>query len=843
MNNQPINITPGPRILKVLTHTQMLPIDALCEFIDNAIDAFRRSQTPNQVNEIKINIPTAPKIRQGSWKIRIADNGPGMTLEEVRKMLTAGASTQAVFDNLGLFGVGFNIASGKFAQKTKLITTRKGDKNATIIEVDISNLIEQKTFNVQPTEEPASNHFEEGKSGTIVELSKRWPEGNANREFPVQLANRGPKRIKAMLGRRYSTLLRAERPIKIFINDEECAPFEHCVWAKKRYVVRGGENIPAQIEFDELFREQERCLECGAVAENSKCLENESHTSTSVIQERVRGWVGIQRFDDTNHFGIDVIRNGRAILTHEKDTFFNFKNDDGDMIKDYPVDAIYGRIVGEVHLDHVPVNFTKQNFEQSSIEWNEAIVFLRGESSLQPTQPGAENNFSPIKKLFSGYRKVRKPGRTDLYMAEIDENSSPPKLKRLDRAVEKELRQKFEQRISGYYSDEKWFEYVDIDVSSQPSNFQNCPHPHCDGQNPVSAEVCGSCDKLLKSKTCVNAECGKEIPQSAVSCQHCGQSQVAEGPWKCRVCHHENSPESYECEGCGAAKGAVNPFDEEILTANSIPNHDLSEDGIQVTLPDGSQSRKFNLHVRNATLRIRNNTHLPMVVFRNRSDEVLTVFCDPAHSLFASLQSGIHHAVAVAAADYIYSMHPTVGSGTHAQEHNHIILAWRVLEKYWISAIMDDAEQVRDDINSLMYDIQGKMAANLKIYSADIFKSMNDQELTDMVSVMKQRGVDVGEMDKLRESGNFMRHVPSSVVVSVFKSYPEDFFESKVWNETWDIPGIPDSALQYNHNILEKTYLNCIEDCIGFLNYKNPNSLSTRRARLSYEFLLNNFAT
>ena len=840
MKNEPIDITPDPRILEVLTHTEMLPIDALCELIDNAIDAFRISETPNQVNEIKIDLPTAHKIRQGSWDIRIADNGPGMTREGAKKMLTAGASTQTAFDRLGLFGVGFNIASGKFAQKTKLITAKKGAKNAIIIEMDISNLIEKNTFNVQSTEEPVSNYFKEGRSGTIVELSNQWPEGHANHEFPIQLVNRGPKRIKAILGRRYSTLLR-ERPIKILVNNDECTPFEHCVWDKKRYVDRGGKKIHAKIEFDKLFREQERCLECGATVKNSKCITNESHTGTSFIEERVRGWVGIQRFDDMNHFGIDVIRNGRAILTDEKDVFFQFKNDDGDRIKDYPIDGQYGRIIGEVHLNHVPVNFTKQNFEQSSIEWNEAIVFLRGASSFQPTQPDAENNFSPIKKLFDGYRRVRKPGRDDLYMAQI-EPGVKPKLKRLDREKEKEFRKKFEQRIPGYYSDEKWFEQVDINIEDQSHNFENCPHSDCDGQNPVSAEVCRSCDRLLKSKPCINAECGKEIAQSADSCQHCGKSQVPEGPWKCRVCHHKNSPESDECEGCRETKGAVNPFDEEILTTNSIQDNDLSEDGVQVTLPDGSQSNKFNLHVRSAALRTR-NTHLPMIVFPNRTKEVLTVFYDPTHSLFTSLQSHVYHAIAVAVADYIYSMYPTVGSGIHAQEHNHMILAWKVLEKYWRSAIVDDAEQVQDNINSLMYDIQGKMAANLKIYSDEIFQSMKDQELKDMVSSMKQHGVDVGRMDKLRESGNFMRHVPSSVVVSAFKSYPEDFFDNKVWNEPWNIPGMPDSALQYNHSLLEKTYLNCIEDCIDFLNYKNPNPLSTRRARLSYEILLNRFAT
>ncbi len=34
------DFTPDPKVLIALTHTPMLPLDALCELIDNAIDGF-----------------------------------------------------------------------------------------------------------------------------------------------------------------------------------------------------------------------------------------------------------------------------------------------------------------------------------------------------------------------------------------------------------------------------------------------------------------------------------------------------------------------------------------------------------------------------------------------------------------------------------------------------------------------------------------------------------------------------------------------------------------------------------------------------------------------------------
>ena len=112
----------------------------------------------------------------------------------------------------------------------------------------------------------------------------------------------------------------------------------------------------------------------------------------------------------------------------------------GEKIKEYPVDSIYGRIIGEVHIDHVPTDFLKTDFQRTSPEWAEVMNFLRGESSLLPeTQRKNEEpeNYSYIYKLFQGYRRVRTPGRTDMYMGYWDQSKDGPS--RISREVEKEL--------------------------------------------------------------------------------------------------------------------------------------------------------------------------------------------------------------------------------------------------------------------------------------------------------------------------------------------------------------------------------------------------------------------
>ena len=837
MKKTDLNLAPGPRILQVLTYTAMRPIDALCELVDNALDSFSNRPSGGGIGEIRIEVPTLTALKREGWRIRVSDNGPGMTLEQAKKALTAGATSQNPFDRLGLYGVGLNIASGKFARRTRLITATENADNAVVIDLDLDKLMQQKDFLVEAHEESLKKHFPEGGSGTIIELSGRWPAGNVNRDFPRKLLQYGPGHLRKTLGRRYASLLRKDsRPrFRIVLAGESCKPFQHCVWADHRYVERGGVKIYAKNLFNERLGARDRCMECGAVAENGKCIANDSHTLTGRVEEWVRGWIGVQRFDHNTNFGIDLIRKGRAICTFEQDAFFTFRNDRGELVKDYPVDGVYGRIVGEVHLDHVPVNFTKEDFHRSSLEWQQAMSFLRGDSSLQPRQPGADTNKSPLKRIYDGYRKIRKAGAGELYMAQ-PKPEKPDETKRIDRSVEEEFYKKFLAEEPGYYDDSKWFERVN--VSSSEDDYEACPN--CEGKNPPAAEVCATCDYLIKSKGCVS--CGVKIPQSAESCQHCGKLQVPEGPWQCGVCKHKNNPpDSHECMACHVSKGAVNPFDEAVLQENSFLDENLSVRDVEVELPGGEMSDKFDLYVRKVSLR-KGDSHFPSVVFPNQPKRKVTVYMDEKHPLFLSLQFRPHHAAALAAADFVFVGSTSDALGTHKSEHNHVVLAWRILEKYWDSDLSDDPEQVRGDVRSLLDDIRDRMAESLRDVAEDIFYAMSNKDKTDMVSAMTQNGVNISGMERLRDSGEFMRHIPPSSVVAIFQDYPGQFFGKRVWNDAWDIPGVLEEVASSYQSQLKQSYLNCLEDCASFLRYQQPPLVAVRRAKLSIEFLTREFA-
>jgi hypothetical protein len=163
-------------------------------------------------------------------------------------------------------------------------------------------------------------------------------------------------------------------------------------------------------------------------------------SGSRTVEERIRGWVGIQRFDDPVEYGIDLIRNGRAIRISEKAAFFEYIDDFKRIVKDYPIDSPYGRIIGEVHLNHCPVDFLKQDFQRTSLSGRGLSRFARRQ--FAPAQPARRRQqYNPVYRLYQGYRRVRSIGKGDMYMGYWDAAGGVPK--RISRETEKEYYEKF----------------------------------------------------------------------------------------------------------------------------------------------------------------------------------------------------------------------------------------------------------------------------------------------------------------------------------------------------------------------------------------------------------------
>ncbi|WP_405018424.1 ATP-binding protein [Kitasatospora sp. NBC_00070] len=836
MAHKLLDITPTPDVLVALTRTPISPLDALSELIDNAIDSFRAAETAGQsspVRQVLIDIPGNAEVGRDEGLVRVRDTGAGLSEEQIADAMRAGFSNKNHYDTLGLFGMGFNIATGKLGRVTRVVSARRDDDYAVEVVLDLPRLIQDRKFTVTAERRDKPQGLEHG---TVVEVRGWWPAGDANSGFIRDLAKIPKNTLRDRIGRRYATLLRGEcgEPVHINVNGVRCQPFEHCTWSTQRYVTRQAHgNISARVEFDEVIDQSRRCLqdgtEFGAAEYCLRCGGGESRE----IRHRIRGWVGIQRFDDQDDFGIDLIRNGRAIRVAEKEAFFQYTDQaTGRPEREYPIDQQYGRIVGEVHLDQVPVDFQKQDFQKATTEWQAAMAYLRGGSLLPTKWEEGIPNSSHVSQLFQGYRKVRNIGRGDMYMGHYD--VAKGKAARIPRDVEREYYRRFLNREVGYYDDAKWWELVETAGEPPIEALPECPE--CGFQNPRDAETCSGCEFVLDSKPCRNTDCQKPIQRSAVSCQHCGTSQVTkiEMPWACAFCSTANKAGEERCSVCNSVKGSPHPASSEALEPASEERPGLSVSRLVIALANGKPTDPLDIEVRSVMRPIAAaHGHEPVPLVTNSKPGHMTVYADLTHPAFTDMGLRPEYLIASEAAQYLHALHANL-RGQRA--HTIATLTSEILKQGWGESVAENADTVRTQIKDLFSQITEKVATVPR--AEDFYDELDETQQRSMAESMIKSGVDLSELSRLKKTGGYLRFCDKDTLASFFNRHPGGWFGGQVWSDGWpeaaDVGPIVAEKLREE---LHLKYLRCLEDCASYLRYEQPERLLVVRASAAAEFL------
>lgn len=438
-----INVEPHPRLLSVLGDIEFSPVQCIAELVDNSFDEFLRNPLKDEEPTVWVSLP-AKSSTPRDGEVWIKDNGPGMTLDQLNNALRAGWTSNDRFGQLGLFGVGFNIATARLGQIAVVRTARADDHQWTVVTLDLKAMAAGNSFDLPVTTDPKSA---EGEHGTEIVIRNLKPEHH-------QTVSRAQAKIKQSLGDIYSYLL-ADKGFRLIVDNELVKPRLPCVWDESRTVVRSGDKIPAVIHVDERLTDRRVCLDCGTWQSigDSTC-ESCGSSRVEVRERRIWGWVGIQRYLHASDFGIDFIRNGRKILVRDQSLFRWVDPDDlsdrGET--EYPIEVPRaGRIVGEIHIDHVRVNYQKNAFEYDTPEWKRVMQVVRGEGPLQPKLAKSKGftsaNVSPLARLFTGYRR-NDPGLN--YLIPGDGKVALHELAR-------EWADKFRKGDPEYQTDEKWY--------------------------------------------------------------------------------------------------------------------------------------------------------------------------------------------------------------------------------------------------------------------------------------------------------------------------------------------------------------------------------------------------
>lgn len=450
-----IDLTPSPRILEMIAEVDLKPYQCLAELIDNAFDELRKAslEHPDWEPRVDVTVPTASKAdREAS--VTVTDNGRGMTKDQMEEALSAGASGNSRFGSLGLFGMGFNVATARLGTLTTVRSGQAGDDHWTVVKIDLASMKNSKSFVVPVTREPKDEH----EHGTQVTVTGLRSDVVGRLQASGEVGS-----IRRSLGRIYSYMLRdvdhhvsgasimGGLGMGLYVNNKRVKAVWPCIWDPSRSVPYMGQDIPAVQQVDIALTPAWACMDCGHwhTYKPDTCTECGS-TRVEERERRIWGWMGVQRFIDQSDFGFSIFRQGRSIVTQDKG-LFDWESPEGDRVLEYPAELGQGRIVGEIHIDHAPVNFRKTDFDRSSNAWLYMVSRLRGEAPLKPQiakRLGYQPNTSPLAALFNAYRR-HDPGLRYLIPGDGEKSLH---------AQAKKWAEEFRNGTPGYESDKRWYE-------------------------------------------------------------------------------------------------------------------------------------------------------------------------------------------------------------------------------------------------------------------------------------------------------------------------------------------------------------------------------------------------
>lgn len=439
-----VDITPSPRILRTLGEIPFAPWQCLAELIDNALDAFQHADTDGvQLKERRVVVSwSSDATAPADQTLEVHDTGPGMEIDVLRNCVRAGYSSNNPISNLGLFGMGFNIATARLGEKTLVVSAKPGSAEWLGVEIDFGALVKTGGFSA-PLRRIAKRSPAE--QGTRIIVSKLRPGIGA-----ALRANGG--QIRRLLEEIYTPLLQS-RNVEIMVQSKILSSAPHCVWDEKRYVSSRDETTPAIVKIDEVIGEalfdtdKNRYL---TPDEEADLRHGGGKPPAHIVSrsKRVSGWIGIQRYPDPDDFGLDFIRNGRKILIGDKSLFYFHNQLTGRSELEYPVElgnTVGGRIVGELHVNHIPPTYQKNDFDRSDPSWGEMVEYLRGPGPVLPNKRRAMGfdgaNASPLARIITAYR------RTDAGTRCL---AAPHRQAR-------EWAEKFRKGEAEFQSDEKWW--------------------------------------------------------------------------------------------------------------------------------------------------------------------------------------------------------------------------------------------------------------------------------------------------------------------------------------------------------------------------------------------------
>lgn len=731
-NFETVDITPSPRILRVLGEIPFQTWQCFAELMDNSIDALLK-QADDETGDVQKSVWvnwSGQNVGIKDRTIEVSDNAQGMTLEQMRNAVRAGYSNNNPIGNLGLFGMGFNIATARLGSRTEIWSTTADAHDWYGIEIDFDVLARGDEFQApllrrpkEPCDVSGTRIVVSGlKSGTATSLQQQ------------------ERDIRRTLENIYAPLL-MEHNIDLYVNGKILHPKRPCVWGEDRYVIYQGHQIKAYVPIDKqlgsaLFDlERNAYLTIDEQDEYSGVPEEELPANICYRERHLHGWIGIQRYFDTNDYGIDFIRNGRKILIQDKSLFSYTSTITGEASLQYPVElgtTVGGRIIGQLHVDYLLPTYQKNDFDRYDSTWYETVAAICGEGPFLPRQRTAlgldKTPDSPLGLLVNAYRRTD-PGTKNLA---------------LPKAVARTFLQEFNKGNAAYLDDAKWWAAAqEYDQEKQqgnnpPANTSNTPSDDIDDLFPND-------DDPIVTTTPTPAPKKPEEPATP-------QTSRADDLRK-RATQVVSLSKKYRT---GIGIGSNNPLDVKVY---ELKSGDIKKDGAR----------------------------MPFIFYPKGFE--CEFFYDPRHPLIQQYPVPPVQYLLLYLADKFKSRDQLDDLG---------IVYETLIEKY-LSEERVDASYLKERAETFFGDIRSPMKRLLEPISGEVVSCIHESagESEEAISLALSSGLDFGTIRQDSPTAyEIMEFVPSRTLLRLIDRYPDRLFDKKLFDVSYTEIELSDKAMQ-----------------------------------------------
>lgn len=309
-----VNIQPPNEIYGTFARLNYQPWYAIAEFVDNATQNFFERQRELAAADGEPLLKVDIDYDTQSSSLSISDNAHGMGLDELTRAMKIGTPPP---DRSGRseFGMGMKTAACWFGPRWSVSTTQLGSAVRYRVVFDIEELAGSGASSIEVQEEPAGT----ADHGTTIRID----------DLRKPIVGRQIEKIRKLLTSMYRVDLKTGG-IEIRWKGQTLHFTDPALWQQER--------------------------EDGSIEELRQRIDTCATDPATGDEHIVTGWVGVLQTMSSNDNGFALLRRGRVII--------------GGPEGGWRPQTLLGnvgapqwkRLVGEIHLDDFPVNFTKDGF-------------------------------------------------------------------------------------------------------------------------------------------------------------------------------------------------------------------------------------------------------------------------------------------------------------------------------------------------------------------------------------------------------------------------------------------------------------------------------------------------